>query len=151
MFLLPEGKICQQNLRSRFGLNISLEQLQLTSSCRRQEMCSWVIRPAALVFPFTSSGGIHILSGLIWFAASCFLCAQTSEIFRYLHGLPWCVRHNSADQVPFKCFFITDLFVFLHFPGPCVPPPPSVPLCASPSSQLWLLCRWLFVGASQWV
>lgn len=41
-------------------------------------MCSWVIRPAALAFHFSSSGKIHILSGLCSFLFS--LCTNLLDV-----------------------------------------------------------------------
>lgn len=143
-------------LRSRFGLIIILIELQLTSShragCRRQELCSWVIRPAALVFHLGCSRTILVLSRLMCCAAPCFLCVRilgegptdcfkvSDNIYSWSSPITIFLYHWSL-----LCFLFHTLLVPVQ-----PPPPPSVPLCASHSSQLWLLCRWLFVGASQW-
>lgn len=60
--------------------------------------------------------------------ASRFLCAQ--KYCRNLNPLLSCFRRDPADQVPFECFFISDLFNTLQVP--LWAPPPRSPCVRVP-------------------
>lgn len=64
--------------------------------------------------------------------ASRFLCAQ--KYCRNLNPLLSCFRRDPADQVPFECFFISDLFNTLQVP--LWAPPLGPPVCESLISAL---------------
>lgn len=95
-------------------------------------MCSWVITAAALVFHSASSGEIHLLSGFVWRGASCFLCAQTSEICATTLMFQTWSRWSS----PIEMFLCHWSVFFIYTPGPCVPPPLDPPVCESLISAL---------------
>lgn len=131
MCLLAEWMRYPPCLRCRFGLNISL---QLTSSHHaRQEMCSWVIRPAALVFHFTSRGEIHTLSGADMLCSFLFSsCTNLWDVGTGCFDVP-----DMIELIKWNVSLSLICIVFLHSPGPCVSLPlHGPPVCESLISAL---------------
>lgn len=96
-------------------------------------MCSWVIRPAALVFHLSTSKKIHALSGLI------LLCSFLFSLFANLYDVPL-MFHTVYDWSSFYiqnclyhwCVFSLTLSRSLCAPPLTHPPPPRSPCVRVP-------------------